>query len=68
MSEQLDLVYDWMIMKGKKLTPQKVCRLCRKSNVDFYKTSTSVCKSCWNDYVKLSKREKKELGYEKITS
>ena len=66
MSEQLDVVYDWMIKNGKKLNTQKTCKLCKKSSVDFYKTSTSVCKSCWNDYVKLSKREKKELGYEEV--
>ena len=68
MREQLDVVYDWMIKNGKKLNTQKTCKLCKKSSVDFYKTNTYVCKLCWSEYVKMTKREKKELGYEKITS
>ena len=66
MSEQLDMVYDYMIRKGKTLTPQRKCRMCdtEKQNFEFY-TRTNVCIECWHDYVKLTKRERKELLWER---
>jgi len=62
MSPQTEAVYDWMIKKGKKLSLPITCRLCKKpKSKSEYNTSTAICKACWNSYVKMTKREKKEL-------
>jgi len=62
MSEQLDMIYDWMIKHGKYLKKRKICNMCKKSSedVEFY-SNVNICNECWSEYIKLSKAEKKEL-------
>ena len=61
----IDLVYDYMKRKEKTLYLPIECRMCgkHKSKSEYY-TTTKICKECWCEYVKLSKRDKKELLHE----
>jgi len=62
MSEQLDIIYDYMIKNGKKLRTKHTCKICKQLLIETeFGSSKSICKECWNTYIKLSKYEKKEI-------
>jgi len=66
-SKQIDILYRYRKQRKKALKLLVKCKVCKNSlsKHEFY-TSTKVCKSCWLEYVGLSKREKKELKNETI--
>ena len=62
MSAQLNVVYDYMKRKGKKLILPIKCRMCKvKKPKSEFRGHNHICKKCWNGYVKLSKEDKKKL-------
>ena len=60
MSPQTEAVYDYMIERGKTLKPIRVCKMCKRTDVEF-KSSANICSECYTAYIKLSKIEKKDL-------
>lgn len=62
MKSQVEMVYDYMIAKGKKLKNRRECNICFKKEPDItFSSSVNVCSKCWNLYVKMSKQEKKDM-------
>ena len=62
-SKQIDILYRYMKQRKKALKLLVKCKVCKNSlsKHEFY-TSTKVCKSCWLEYVGLTKKEKRELN------
>ena len=62
MSAQLEAVYDYIKRKGKKLILHIECKMCKvKKAKSEFRGHNHICKECWNDYVKLSKEDKRKL-------
>ena len=62
MNPQLEAVYDYIKRKSKNLILPIKCRMCKiKKAKSEFNCHTHICKKCWNDYVKLSKENKRKL-------
>ena len=66
-TEQLNAIYAYIKKKKKKLILHIQCNVCKKkfNKSEFY-TSTHVCKSCWLEYVTMTRKEKRILQDEKV--
>lgn len=62
MNPQLEAVYNYIKRKNKKLILPIECKMCKvKKAKQEFRGNNHICKECWNDYVKLSKEDKKKL-------
>ena len=62
MKSQVEMVYDYMIAKSKKLKNRRECNICFRREPDIrFNSSVNVCSECWNLYAKMSKQEKKDM-------
>jgi len=66
-TRQLNVLYAYIKNKRKRLNLSISCNVCKKkfNKSEFY-TSTHVCRSCWIEYISMTRLEKKELQDEKV--
>jgi len=64
---QLNLIYFYIKNRKKKLIFSIKCNVCKvKFNKSEFYTHTHVCKSCWFEYVGMTRLEKRNLQDEKV--
>jgi len=66
-SLQLNAIYAYIKKNKKPLVLYTKCNVCKKkfNKYEFY-TNTHVCKSCWLEYVGMTRAEKRNLQDEKM--